>query len=200
MRHAFKMFNKDLTCTYGRGRYQYAEDVWFEEPEANCVRNGFHCAENPLDCLSYYPDWDKSVCYMVEIDGDIDEDSTDSKISCTRIRLIKKLDAARFVSHACWYMLQHPEMPDNHLVQHEQGMAKRYPFVIVRGKEPIASGRIGDVIGIIREKPDSREAETAGVYLIDGKKYLPTVFYDVCGKEVRGWARLGGAGCEERNA
>ena len=24
--------------------------------KANCRANGFHCAENPLDCLSYYPD------------------------------------------------------------------------------------------------------------------------------------------------
>ena len=89
--YAYKMFNKDLTCTRGRGRFQYTLGEWIEEPEANCVKNGFHCAKNPLDCLSYYPRWDDSQCWIVEIAGDIDEDSIDSKVSCTRIRLIKRL-------------------------------------------------------------------------------------------------------------
>ena len=45
--YAYKMFNKDLTCTKGRGRFQYTPGEWIEEPEANCVKNGFHCAKNP---------------------------------------------------------------------------------------------------------------------------------------------------------
>ena len=70
----YSMFNKDLTCTLGKGKYQYKPGDWIEEPEANCVKNGFHCAKNPLDCLSYYSSWDNSQCWIVEIGGDIDED------------------------------------------------------------------------------------------------------------------------------
>lgn len=84
---AYKGFNKDLTCTMGHGRFQYKENEWMEEPEANCVRNGFHCCYNPLDCLSYYRDFSKSAYYVVNADGDIHEDGSDTKIACTRIKL-----------------------------------------------------------------------------------------------------------------
>ena len=102
---AFKGFDKDLTCTNHGNTYQYRLGVWNEEDKANCGINGMHCAENPLDCLSYYPDWDRAVYYMVVADGDIDEDAYDSKISCTRLRLIKKLDKGEFVAHSLKYLL-----------------------------------------------------------------------------------------------
>ena len=54
---AFKGFDKDLTCTNRGNTYQYRLGMWNEEDKANCGINGMHCAENPLDCLSYYPDW-----------------------------------------------------------------------------------------------------------------------------------------------
>lgn len=63
---AYKGFNKDLTCTMGHGRFQYKENEWIEESEANCMRNGFHCCYNPLDCLSYYWDFSKSVYYCLD--------------------------------------------------------------------------------------------------------------------------------------
>ena len=78
---AFKGFDKDLTCTNHGNTYQYRLGVWNEEDKANCGINGMHCAENPLDCLSYYPDWDRAVYYMVVADGDIDEDAYDSKLA-----------------------------------------------------------------------------------------------------------------------
>ena len=113
---AFKGFDKDLTCTNHGNTYQYRLGVWNEEDKANCGINGMHCAENPLDCLSYYPDWDRAVYYMVVADGDIDEDAYDSKISCTRLRLIKKLDKGEFVAHSLKYLLDHPFRKNNHLV------------------------------------------------------------------------------------
>ena len=184
MEYAYKMFNKDLTCTRGRGKYQYREGEWTEENEANCTRNGFHCAKNPLDCLSYY-DWDSSVCYVVEIGGDIDEDNYDSKISCTRMRLDHELHLPQFVGHALWYMLQHPEMKDNHLVKAERAVAGRNHFAIARGKAPAAKGGIGDMLGLAKEYPDSREIEMAGSYEIDGKRYLPDTWYEVHGEVVQ---------------
>ena len=55
---AYKGFDKDLSCTAGGNRFQYELGTWNEETEANCARNGFHCAENPLDswnCRSLSP-------------------------------------------------------------------------------------------------------------------------------------------------
>ncbi len=48
---AFKGFHKNLTCL----GFQFREDMVNRTEEANCAQNGFHCAENPLDCFSYYP-------------------------------------------------------------------------------------------------------------------------------------------------
>ncbi len=61
---AYKGFEKDLSCTSGGNRYQYREGVWNEENTAKCASAGFHCAENPLDCLDYYPDMENSAAYM----------------------------------------------------------------------------------------------------------------------------------------
>ena len=70
---AYKGFHKDLTCTMGRGVFQYREHEWLEEQEANCARNGFHCCYNPLDCLHYYNNFKESAYYFVYADGDIHE-------------------------------------------------------------------------------------------------------------------------------
>lgn len=58
---AYKGFQKDLKC---RG-FQFQEYGINETEKANCRQNGFHCAENPLDCLCYYPNWKNSVYYIV---------------------------------------------------------------------------------------------------------------------------------------
>ena len=75
MRIAYKAFNADLTCTMGKGVFQYEPGKWYEEPEANCVKNGFHCAANPLDTLDYYYNWDSNQYWLVEVEGDMDEDA-----------------------------------------------------------------------------------------------------------------------------
>lgn len=183
MRFAFKMFNRDLTCTSGKGKYQYTVGEWHEEPEANCARNGFHCAENPLDCLSYYPDWKSSVCYLVEIGGDIDEDSIDTKISCTRIRLVKELTEDQFIEQAIVYMIQHPEAPVSCLVGKEEGRQGRYPFIFARGKHPKAKGYIGDTIILLQEEAASKKITAAGAFEIDGEIYQADRYYDVLGRE-----------------
>lgn len=65
---AYKGFQKDLKC---RG-FQFQEYGINETEKANCRQNGFHCAENPLDCLCYYPNWKNSVYYIVDASGDLD--------------------------------------------------------------------------------------------------------------------------------
>ena len=47
---AYKGFDKGLICR----DYQFNPGLNVTE-KANCAKNGFHCAENPLDCFNYYP-------------------------------------------------------------------------------------------------------------------------------------------------
>ena len=190
--YAYKMFNEDLTCTKGRGRFQYQIGEWMEEPEANCVRNGFHCAKNPLDCLSYYPDWDRSQCWVVEIGGDIDEDRVDSKISCTKIRLVRRLTLEEFVAEACTYMIHHPQMRTSCQVSGGPAEAGRNHFVIVRCEEPLGRGKAGDVIGLLKENPRTGQIWAGNVFTVGTPAHKADTWYNVFGEEVE-HAEIAGA-------
>ena len=179
--YSYKMFNADLTCTRGRGKFQYQPDVWYEEEEANCARNGFHSAKNPLDCLDYYGSFEGNQCWICEIAGDIDEDEKDSKVSSTRIRLVRRLSKAEYVAEAVKYILKNPRMPLNGRVMRSKAEAGGDGWAIACGPEAMAMGRkIGDVIGVIRTDADGR-AMKAGAFEIDGVDYRPDCFYDASG-------------------
>lgn len=179
---AYKGFNPNLTCTSGGHTFQYKTGIWNEEPEANCRRNGFHCAEDPLDCLNYYRNWDKSVYYVVLADGDINEDGTDTKISCTRMKLLHQLSIEEFVAHSLKYIYDHPKRKNNRRVKTDTGEATEQ-FVIVRGKRPVAKGKRGMVLGFAKETQDGQNIAEIGLYVVDGKEILPDTWYDICGKE-----------------
>ena len=180
---AFKMFNADLTCTMGRGKYQFRPGEWHEEPESNCRRNGFHCAKNPLDCLTYYGNWDKSQCWLVELDGTVDEDDHDSKVSATRIRLARHLSLLDFVVAAGQYIVDHPRMPVHALVGVEEAEAGCNHFAVCRGKNPKAKGRKGDILLLLKEYGDAPEIEGAGLWVVGSDDRKPGVWYDVEGME-----------------
>lgn len=174
----YKGFNKDLTC---RG-YQFVPGLNVTD-EANCVKNGFHAAEDPLDCLSYYSNMSESVYWLCSADGDIDEDGTDSKVSCTHLTLYKQLSIEEFVFHALWYMIQHPNRERNEIIQQDRGYTNetvKRPFVIVCGSNPIAKGRLHDVLGLYVEGSPGE----IGLLTIDGEQYKPDTWYDAHGKEV----------------
>lgn len=179
---AFKGFKKDLTC---RG-YQFDEHRVHEEPEANCVENGFHCCENPLDCLSYYSDWKNSVYYVVEASGDLHEDGSDTKISCTKIKLMKRLSLEQFVYVSLVYMCNHPFRKWNGNVCEEQGKSRDNKFVIVRGKNPSAAGALGDILGFAKESYHSGTIEEISVIRVDGEEYKANVFYRIDGSQAVG--------------
>lgn len=176
---AYKAFEKDLTC---RG-YQFELDKVNITDKANCRENGFHAAEDPLDCLSYYPDWKNSDYYLVNVDGDIHEDGDDSKISCTKLTIIKKLDLKDFVLASLIYISRHPLRVCNSHIKKEQAEIDE-GFLIVRGKYPKAKGKLGTIIGLAIENPQNQEIMAINIFEIDGKDFLPDQWYDVKGNKV----------------
>lgn len=186
MRLAYKAFNADLTCTMGKGVFQYEPGIWYEEKEANCVKNGFHCASNPLDCMNYYGSWDNHQYWIVAIDGDIDEDGTDTKISATKIKLVRRLSLPEFLSHAISYIYEHPALKMNRRVKTDATeMTDSDKFVIVRNYDPTAkASRIGQYIGLLKENPENeKEIVAAGLFYVDGISTKPHIWYDVEGRE-----------------
>lgn len=138
--YAYKGFEPDLSC---RGyRFVMGKNV---TPEANCASNGFHCAEDPLDCLSYYGDMNRSIYCLVQPGGDIDEDDRDSKIACTELTILRRLTRKEFFLHALAYMVDHPGRKVSDKVQREHSTS-RNGYAIVRGKTPTACGKLGDNI------------------------------------------------------
>ena len=174
---AYKAFEPGLIC---RG-YPFHMGLNVTD-KANCAKNGFHCAENPLDCFSYYPDFRKAVYYIVDAGGDVDEDNRDSKISCTELRIIKRLSLKEFLLHALAYMERYPTREWNTHV--EQDLANAHNgYAIVRGKEPLACGKTGDILALAKESTDGSKIVQMALAVIDGKSLLPGVWYDIDFKE-----------------
>ncbi len=164
--------------------YKFSETEPNITEEANCRNNGFHCAENPLDCLTYYPDWKNSVYYVVNAAGDLNEDGTDSKISCTELTLIRKLSITDFVLESLEYMRRHPLREWNSHISEEKAEANTSEFAIARGKNPIVRGNLGTVLGMAWEKPESSQIKAIKVIVIDGKIHKPDTWYNILGEQV----------------
>lgn len=182
---AYKMFRSDLTCTMGRGVYQYEPGIWYEELDraANAGANGFHVAKNPLDCLTYYRDFGNSQCWAVLIDGDLDESTGDSKVAAQRIKLVKRLSLGEFVAEACMYIIHHPQMPYNaNVTAGPAAGANSNGFAISVGPDARALGKLGDVIGILRTDPKTKEVLEANCFVVDGDQCEPGVWYDAAGR------------------
>ena len=87
---AYKGFNKDMTCR--NFKYEVGKEYEHNGPVIACEQ-GFHACENPIDCLAYYAPG-QSVFHEVELSGETDKDSDDSKIAASHIRIGARLDIA----------------------------------------------------------------------------------------------------------
>lgn len=174
---AYKGFKPGLVCL----GYQFTMGLNVTD-KANCRANGFHCAANPLDCLSYYSDMDRSEYYLVDAGGDIDEDACDSKIACTHLTILKKLSRKDFFLHALAYMVDHPKLECNHHVSRERGEAL-CGHAIVRGLDPVACGKQGDILAFAKENPFTGLIEQIGLVEVDGKTIRPNIWYNIDFKE-----------------
>lgn len=169
---ACKAFDPGLVC---RG-YRFHKGL-NTTTEANCRQNGFHCAANPLDCLTYY-NIDSAEFWLVDARGDVDEDEHDSKISCTELEILKKLSKKDFLLFSLAYMCDHPLLKWNGYVQKDSGIA-RNGFVVVRGVDPIAQGGVGDILALAKESSDGTKIIQICVAAVDGESVIPGVWYDV---------------------
>lgn len=170
---AYKGFRPGLVCR----DYQFVMGLNVTD-KANCAQNGFHCAEDPLDCLSYYPNMEQSEYYLVDAGGDVDEDADDSKISCTRLTILKKLERKEFFLHALAYMADHPNREWNMHVMPEVGSTAN-GFAVVRGVGPKAKGQLGSVLAMAREDPKTGKITQIAIAQVDGVTVLPDTWYDI---------------------
>lgn len=178
---AYKGFNKDLTCTKGKGSYQYTIGATYKEETAKCASTGFHCVEEPIEVLRWYAGQDARYC-IVEAAGDINEDG-DERISCTEMTILKEIDLKTLGILECEWMLEHPERQYSNMVMRDEGEARKGDIVVVRGRHPKAAGELGSTIFLVKECKG--EIVNIGAYEIDSKDYLPGVYYRADGRRVR---------------
>lgn len=170
---AYKAFDPGLICR----DYQFVNGLNITD-EANCARNGFHSAENPLDCLTYYSNLHRSEYHLVKVGGDRDEDAYDTKIACTELTILKRLTPQQLLLHGLAYMVDHPRLEWSRHVKADECEAS-WGYAIVRGKDPVARGKIGDILALAKECPDTYNIERVALALVDGEKVMPDVWYDV---------------------
>lgn len=180
---AYKGFNKDLVCTMGRGQFQYEVGKTYKENSAQCASTGFHCVEEPIEVLSWYSAGTSRYC-IVNAGGDIHEDG-DDKISCTEMIILKEITLQQLGALECKWLQDHPERESSRHVRKNEGTAAGKGIVIVRGKNPKAAGAIGSTIFLLKEKKGEKTIDEVGIYEIDGKEFLPDVFYRVDGRKSR---------------
>lgn len=177
---AYKAFNARLQATMGKGTFQFAAGETYEETECKCAANGFHCAENPLCTLRYYPGMDDRF-FLVEAAGDINQDGNGSRISCTRITLLKELTRPQLAAHACLYMQRYPDrdMESGYVVRDKGSCRKDGDFIIVRGKSPMAAGVKGSYLFLVQEKRKSAAISDIYPVYVDGEEIRENTWYGI---------------------
>ena len=157
---AYKGFNPDLRSVMGNGQtatcnFQPGETK--EVPHSKTVREGFHCCENPFDCLTYYS-WDgKNRFFEVEAAGDIDEDDS-NRIACTKITLLHELTDLEFALAGMQYIINHPKRKGwmqsrkSVIVKEDEAEVKAAGHIaIARGYHPMVKGVEGSILGFLVE-------------------------------------------------
>ena len=179
---AVKGFNSKLQATMGKGTFQFQPGGTYEEPACKCRNNGFHCAENPLCALSYYSSMD-SRFFVVEAEGDINQDGVGSRISCTKITLVREITRIQLAVLSCKYIEKYPEreMESCYAVKDRGTCYKAGDFIIVRGKHPVAAGVKGSYLFLIQEAKDSKEIIGIYPFRINCEEFQEYTFYGIRG-------------------
>ena len=184
---AYKGFNADLTCTCGRGTFQYEIGKTIKESKSKCRNSGAHCAEYPLECLRWYPLGCGNRYFLVEASGSLDElGGTDTQLACTEITLLKELSLKELAGRAMMYMVKHPlrEWEVNMQccsVRKDKAEARNEgSMAIARGPHPKVKGAAGSVLGLIREVNGG--IEEARLFEVNGN-IKPNTWYTLEGRE-----------------
>lgn len=182
---AVKAFNSNLQATLGKGTVTMEAGKTYEEKEAKCAHNGYHCAEDPLCALGYYNKMD-SRFFIVEAGGDINQDGCGTRISCTRLTLIKEITRIQLAALACEYMRKHPdrEEEETHFKKDKGNCTEKDDFIIVRGKTPKAKGVKGSYIFLLKEKKNSKEIQQIYPFYVDGKEVEENQYYGLRGEQL----------------
>lgn len=193
---AYKGFTKELISRLGNGEEETCCFVPGETKEVEASKTfscGFHCCENPFECLAYYAFDGSNRFFVVEAAGDIDEDD-EERIACTKITLVEELTPLKFALEGMKYIIGHPEREkweqsrSNVTVAHNRAQANGTGCIaIARGEHPVVTGVEGSILGLIAEKNSIITAaklfvvtaeQSGRSYTLDASRKLKEVVYE----------------------
>lgn len=158
---AYKGFTKDIWSKHGNGEKSSCQFKIGETKtvsESQTARSGFHCCENPFECLRYYSFDRDNRFFLVDAAGDIDEDENE-RIACTKITLLEELTPIRFAMEGLIYIINHPQREkwqqsyDNVQVKKDKAEANEEgQIAIARGENPQVRGPEGSILGLIVDR------------------------------------------------
>ena len=187
---AYKGFDKDLKC---RG-YQYEIGKTYEEPKAELCKSGFHACKVPLDVLEYYSPANSRYC-EVDLDGVSDEQSDDSKVAGSKIKIGAEIGIPGLVkAHVEW-------VKSNITNEHNGGKAAtagyygaatsrgrsevgRNGIACVRGNDIKVKGGIGAILVIGIENLDNHNIKEWKAVVVDGEAIKADTWYTLVGGEM----------------
>ena len=171
---AFKGLTKDLVASMGTGQKVLEPGVTYREEKSKTASCGWHCTENPFECLDYFP-LGENRHFRVEAGGSIDEDEQ-NRISCTEITLLEELTVRKLAGYGMMYMVQHPMRQGWQQARHrvrvlENTVEAEGPgcIAIARGPRPEVKGSEGAVLGLILE-PEPGWIAAAKLFTADGQQ------------------------------
>lgn len=179
---AYKGFSKQLKSVMGDGdkrncQFHLGETKRVETSKT--VRSGFHCCENPFECLAYYS-FNESRFFKVEAAGDIDEDGNE-RIACTEITLLEELTPLQFALEGMRYMIMHPERANwqqsysgVNVLENECEAVATGNIAIARGINPCVKGPAGSILGLIVD--NGREITGAKLLIVDEKQAMKWLY------------------------
>ena len=99
---AYKGFDRDLKC---RGFQFEIGKTYTHEGKVEACKSGFHAIEgHPLEVFGYYAPGVSRFC-MVEVDGDIQRHTDDSKVAASILTVVKEISISDMVRDAVkWVM------------------------------------------------------------------------------------------------
>lgn len=160
----YKGFNHDLTCTMGKGSFQYKVGETYKEEIAECAKTGFHAVEEPIQVLHWYSSKGARYC-ICEAKGDVHEDGYD-RISCSELTLLKEVSREQIAALECEWMRKRPNREYDNFVKKNTGEAGKDEILIVRGTNPKASGDVGSTLFLVQEKGRIHEKEIVSIDVI----------------------------------
>lgn len=179
---AYKGISQDMTARFGNHDGEvFRVGETYTVKKAKTAREGYHCCENPAQCLGYY-DLMKDRFFEVEAMGSIDEDDRE-RIACTKMTILKELDLKGFFGACMRYITRHPERStwewSGKGVEIAKSSAKAAVIAIARGEDPRAMiGSDRGFIGLIKEDANG-ELIVSKVIKIGDSSYYPGTWYHI---------------------